>query len=122
MPDALDVDPDRLRMKPCVGRRWIARSCRVLVLCLCPHTQAFADQQITIRFATFNASLYRDSLGQLKKDRPRTPSVQPLSGIQVVLLGSSPRGDFHRIVKLAGNRHTAWLVPFFSLAGVNKAE
>ena len=40
----------------------------MLALCLCPYTPTHADEQITIRFATFNASLYRDSPGQLKKD------------------------------------------------------
>ena len=31
-------------------------------------------------------------------------------------------GEFHRIVKLAGTCHTAWFVPFYSFAVVNRAE
>jgi 3-phytase/alkaline phosphatase D len=49
-------------------QRYFHLICWVLAALLCSQRPTYADQQITIRFATFNASLYRDSLGQLKKD------------------------------------------------------
>ncbi|MDP6468887.1 MAG: endonuclease/exonuclease/phosphatase family protein [Pirellulaceae bacterium] len=63
-----DQCPDRLITWPFGGWRWLSRCCCSLVLYLFLHPQAFSHEQITVRFATFNTSLYRDSPGQLKKD------------------------------------------------------